>query len=82
MRPDGSGVTRLTNFKKLKPKKAFNLANNPVWSPTGTQIMFTHFAPERNRLAIMNADGTGLGVVPLAGKNFDNRIDWGPLPTP
>jgi TolB protein len=80
--PDGSGLTRLTGYKKLKRKGPFKLANNPVWSPAGTQIMFTLFLDKRTKLTVIAADGSGQSTVPLSGKNFDNRVDWGPLPTP
>jgi TolB protein len=82
MSPDGSGRTRITDFKRLKPRKKINLANNPVWSPTGTRMMFIHFVGRKSEVMVMNADGSGQATLPLAGKHVDNRVDWGPLPTP
>ena len=83
MHPDGSGQTRITSFKKLKPRKKFNMANNPVWSPAGTQIVFTHFIKSRAEIVLMNADGSGQTTLSAPGKvAFDNRPDWGPAPAP
>jgi TolB protein len=78
MRPDGSGLAQLTDFRKLKAKKKFELANNPVFSPAGTQIVFTHFIGRKSEVTVMNADGSGQATLPLPGKHLDNRADWGP----
>ena len=49
-------------------------ANDPVWSPSGTQIMYTRFFPrddEKTELVAMNPDGSGKHVV--IGGRFGNR---------
>jgi Tol biopolymer transport system component len=79
MRPDGSGRKRLTDSPVLRRDGPFVLANNPVWSPDGKKILFTQFFDERNKLIVMNANGSGRHpVVVLSG--FPNRADWGTHP--
>ena len=80
MRADGSGRARLTNYPKLRKGGRFELANNPVWSPSGTQIMYTHFLPDgTGEFVVMNADGSGKHVV-LDRPRFPNKVDWGTHP--
>ena len=52
MRPDGSGVKRLTDAR----------ADTPAWSPDGSHIVFS--APG---LFVMRADGSGITSVPVDG---------------
>ena len=47
MRTDGGGRTKLTDRPQIEAGDRFDVANNPVWSPSGTEIMYTHFLPER-----------------------------------
>jgi TolB protein len=61
MRPDGSGVRRLTH----------NLAYTPAWSPDGRHIVFS--APG---LFIMNADGTGITALATPGIAETSLPDW------
>jgi Tol biopolymer transport system component len=71
MRADGSGRTRLTDrapVRKLEGDPNIKGVNNPVWSPSGTQIMYTrnlrHIRPNRgNALVAMNPDGSDKHVV-------------------
>jgi TolB protein len=79
MRADGSGRTRLTNHSRIPEGEPFDLANNPVWSPSGTKIMYTHFLPNRTVLVAMNSDGSGKHVV-LDRPRFPNKVDWGTHP--
>jgi TolB protein len=79
MGADGSGRTRLTDYPRLRRGGRFELANNPVWSPSGTQIMYTHFLPKRDELVAMNPDGSGEHVV-VGGRHFQNKVDWGTHP--
>jgi TolB protein len=89
MRADGSGRKRLTDFPLLRQKccpPGFpGLANNPVWSPSGTRIMFTHFVPppKGNKLVAMKPNGSGQHVV-VGGRygrrHSPNKIDWGTHP--
>ena len=82
MRSDGSARTRITDAPKLRPKKKFELLNNPVWSPAGSRLVLTRFVGRKSEVMVMNADGSGLTTLPLPGKHLDNRADWGPQPAP
>jgi Tol biopolymer transport system component len=79
MRADGSGRRRLTDHPRLRKGDRFNVANNPVWSPSGTRIMFTHFLPQRTELVAMRPNGSHKHVV-VDGHHFQNKVDWGPHP--
>jgi Tol biopolymer transport system component len=85
MRADGSERTRLTDHPQLNegccPPRP-GLANNPVWSPRGTQIMFTDFLPRGNEFLAMKPNGSGKHVVlgGRLGKRFANKVDWGTHP--
>jgi TolB protein len=61
MRPDGSGVKRLTH----------NRAYTPAWSPDGSHIVFS--APG---LFVMRADGAGLISLPVDGVGETALPDW------
>ena len=61
MRPDGSGVTRLTR----------NIGQTPAWSPDGSQIVYS--APG---LAVMRANGSGMTSLPTAGVGETTLPDW------
>ena len=75
VRPDGTGLTRLTNFPKGH-RRVFSAS----FSPDGTQIVYARAndGRERGDLWLMNADGTNhrrLYAVPAA----DSAPDWGGL---
>jgi TolB protein len=82
MRADGSGRTKLTDRPQLGRGEPFDLAQNPVWSPSGTRIMFTRFLPNGNRLVAMKPNGSGKHVVigGRFGKRLPNKVDWGTHP--
>ena len=61
MRPDGSGVERLTN----------NSAYTPAWSPDGRDIVFS--APG---LFVMRADGSRITALPAEGIGETSLPDW------
>jgi Tol biopolymer transport system component len=61
MRPDGSGVQRLTDAR----------AYTPAWSPDGTHVVFS--AP---RLFVMRADGSGITSLPVGGVGETSLPDW------
>jgi len=61
MRPDGSGVKRLTHTR----------AYTPAWSPDGSRIVFC--APG---LFVMRADGTGIEKLPVDGLGETSLPDW------
>jgi Tol biopolymer transport system component len=79
MRADGSKRKKLTDHRRLRKGDPFKLANNPVWSPSGTQIMFTRFLPEGTKLIAMKPNGSGKHVV-LDRPRFTNKVDWGTHP--
>jgi TolB protein len=75
VRPDGTGLTRLTNFPKGH-RRVFSAS----FSPDGTQIVYARAndGREHGDLWLMNADGTNqrpLYAVPAA----DSAPDWGGL---
>jgi Tol biopolymer transport system component len=89
MRADGSGRKRLTDFPPTPirgdccpPSRGPGLANNPVWSPSGTRIMFTHFltGSKGARLVAMRPNGSRQQVV-IGGRfgrrHIPNKVDWG-----
>ncbi|MDP9228138.1 MAG: hypothetical protein M3M99_03680 [Actinomycetota bacterium] len=84
MRADGSGRKRLTDLPPLRlgccPVSAPGLANNPVWSPSGTRIMFTQFLPKRDKLVAMKPNGSRQQVVVGRKLQFVNKVDWGTHP--
>ena len=89
MRADGSGRNRLTDHPPIQgkccgpPKRGQSLANNPVWSPSGTQIMFTRFTHKATKLVAQRGPQGDERVV-LGGqfgkRNFPNKVDWGTHP--
>jgi Tol biopolymer transport system component len=88
MRADGSGRRRLTDFPPIREGGGIIEANNPVWSPSGTRIMYTHFMShlhnnKGNELVRMWADGMHKHVVVggrFGKRHFPNKVDWGVHP--
>ncbi len=87
MGADGSARTRLTDNPRLRNGKPMKLDQNPVWSPSGTMIMYVRFharrfdpesGPPGGKVIVINADGSGKHVV-VDGK-LQNRVDWGTHP--
>jgi Tol biopolymer transport system component len=78
VRPDGTGLTRLTNFP-FEHRRVFSAS----FSPDGTQIVYGRANDERERgdLWLMNADGTNQRPL-YAAPTADSAPDWGALPTP
>jgi TolB protein len=83
MRADGSGRKRLTDYPPLDrrccPPTPPGFAQNPVWSPSGTRIMFTHFLPKGNKLVAMKPNGSRQHVV-VGKPQFVDKVDWGTHP--
>jgi Tol biopolymer transport system component len=79
MRGNGSARERLVDRPRVRRGERFDLANNPVWSPSGTKIMYTHFLGNGTVLRVMNADGSGNHLV-LERRGFPNKVDWGTHP--
>jgi hypothetical protein len=69
--------------------EAAGFAQNPVWSPSGTKIMFTRFKARRflpkslppfgGPLVVMNPDGSGKRVAVDGG--IQNKVDWARTPS-
>jgi TolB protein len=87
MRAAGSGRTRLTD-RAPTPKGVIKGVNNPVWSPSGAQIMYTrylsHAPPSKgNDLVAMNPDGSGKHNVVsrhFGKRHYPEKVDWGTHP--
>jgi Tol biopolymer transport system component len=81
MRADGSGRKKLTDHPRVRKGdgEPFKVANNPVWSPSGTRIMFTRYLPERTKLVAMRPNGSHKHVA-LDRPRFTNKVDWGTHP--
>jgi TolB protein len=62
MRPDGSGVKRLTRAR----------AETPAWSPDGRYIVFS----SPGGLGVMRADGSGVTLLPVKGVGEASFPDW------
>jgi Tol biopolymer transport system component len=72
MRGDGSGLTNLT-------KDRFH-SYDPVWSPDGSEIMFTSYRCDggwSQCLYVMNADGTGMRLLTEPGTGSSTGA-WSP----
>jgi Tol biopolymer transport system component len=56
----------------------FDYRGNPVWSPDGTKIMYTHWLDGGfpTELVTVNPDGSGETAV-VDGDFFQNKVDWG-----
>jgi Tol biopolymer transport system component len=88
MGADGSARTRLTDNPPVREGKPVKLDQNPVWSPSGTMIMYVRFQARRfvdfesippgGKVIVMNADGSGKHVI--VGGKLQNRADWGTHP--
>jgi Tol biopolymer transport system component len=80
MRPDGSDDHEIISGSPLT-QKLVSFYNNPVFSPDGTSMIFTHFLPITTDLE--RATATGGGITPIVVGNEDNvqnRADWGSSP--
>jgi hypothetical protein len=42
----------------------------------------THFVGRKSEIVVIIAAGSGQTTLPLPGTHFDDRPDWGKLPTP
>jgi Tol biopolymer transport system component len=81
MRPDGSGDHEIVSGSPLTAKRA-DFYNNPVFSPDGTAMIFTHFLWATTDLERATATGGSIApiVVGTPDVNLQNRTDWGPAP--
>jgi hypothetical protein len=79
---DGSNLTKA--FQDHDPRYANGrYATGPVWSPDGSQIMFTlnpiadWFEHPANGIYVINSDGTGLALV-IGTPDFKGMAAWWP----
>jgi Tol biopolymer transport system component len=80
MNADGSRRTQLTNNPTVQLDR-FEFANNPVWSPDGTRILFTQWLNEGfpQWFVSIAPDGSDPTVV-VNGEVVQNKVDWGTHP--
>ena len=64
IRPDGRGLKRLTTVT----------GHNPSWSPDGTRLVFD----DGRRIAVINADGSGLRYLTALSVNVNVNPAWSP----
>jgi Tol biopolymer transport system component len=62
VRPNGRGLRQITHVA--------GDASGPDWSPDGRLITFTIETPDSAQIAIVNADGSGLAILPKAPGNL------------
>ena len=67
--PDGSDFRILTDGPGSD--------ENPMWSPSGRQIVFSSTRSGRSGIYIMNADGTGVERITPADANYQSPA-WSP----
>ena len=80
MNADGTGRKRITNNPVVTASR-FQFANNPVWAPDGTRLVYTQWVDGGFPLRIVTAspDGSNKRVV-VGGDFFQNKADWGARP--
>jgi len=81
MRPDGSDDHEIVHGAPFTHKRT-SFYNNPVFSPDGTAMIFTHFLPVTSDLVRSTATGGSLDPIVIGTQdvNVQNRTDWGPAP--
>jgi Tol biopolymer transport system component len=75
VKPDGSGLTRLTDVHEDKAA-----GTQPAWSPDGRQIVFARDVSRRFRglqISVMNADGTNQHRLTNSSR-MELKPAWGP----
>ncbi len=73
MKPDGSGLRRLTSLTGAKTDK------DPCWSPDGGRIAFSRWNASRHRksdICVINVDSSGLKQLTSSGDNYGPA--WSP----
>lgn len=78
-----AGFTGLGNGVGIRVEGSFD----PVWSPDGTKILFSHDAYNLDGdgqyvcgAQVINADGTGQVSVAASNPGCEHQIDWGTAP--
>jgi TolB protein len=72
MRPDGTGVRRLTPSRTAKNNWA------PAWSPDGNRIAFTHARGQGSEIDVIDADGRNLHRLVGRRGGKDASPSWSP----
>ena len=80
MNGDGSRKTKLTNNPTVQLGR-FVFANNPVWSPNGTRILFTQWLNDGFPTWFVSIDPDGSDPTVIVNGEFNqNKADWGTHP--
>jgi Tol biopolymer transport system component len=79
MHPDGSNDHEIISGSPLTAKGA-NFYNNPVFSPDGTSVAFTHVLTFTVQLERSTVAGTNITPTVVSPDDFQNRTDWGSAP--
>jgi TolB protein len=77
VKPDGSGITQITNLPATDPASPEN-AFLPDVSPDGRRIVFSHDVGGDVELFVVNIDGTGLTRLTYDPGRFDGAAHWSP----
>jgi Tol biopolymer transport system component len=76
MKPDGSGVTRLTFT--AGDHNVLGDDNLPDWSPDGSRIAFASTRDQNEEIYLMNADGSGQTRLTSTADADESRPAWSP----
>jgi Tol biopolymer transport system component len=79
MRPDGSNDHPIIAGRSTTAKTT-SYYNNPVFSPDGTSLAFTHFLFFEDQLERSTATGADIVPTVVSPADFQNRADWGAAP--
>jgi Tol biopolymer transport system component len=85
MNADGSGLTEVVGSPPVlnaghdSANSRFDYRGNPVWSPDGTKLLYTHWHDGITELVTANPDGSGETTL-VAADPFQNWADWGTHP--
>jgi Tol biopolymer transport system component len=79
MRPDGSADHAVIGGSPSTQKRV-SFYNNPVFSPDGTSLAFTHFLFFEDQLERSTVTGANITPTVVSPEDFQNRVDWGVAP--
>jgi hypothetical protein len=78
---DTGGVGSAAPGDSPSTQKRTSFYNNPVFSPDGTSLAFTHYLFFEVQLERSTVSGTNITPTVVSPEDFQNRTDWGPAPT-